>query len=248
MDCRNARQLLDFARPGGTDLERDDRQALDGHLAVCPDCDSVARAERQADEHLGRAVRDVPVPQGLRERLRQRLAREREAWYRRWLARGLRTAAAVAAVVLVAWFGLTSWRKHNLVPCDEAALANAALVKHSYSPPSREDVEQRFRIVAPAEFDYRYLFGYHLDEYLDRRVPSLDFFRDDGRHGAQKARVYVLSSEQFDLRALPGEYKAPSGDRFRVEVWHRGKYAYVIIYNGSDLQDLLLPKSDRPGA
>ena len=65
MDCRTARHLLDYARPRVPELDRPDQEALDGHLAVCPECDALARAERQFDEHLGQAVRDVPVPQGL---------------------------------------------------------------------------------------------------------------------------------------------------------------------------------------
>src|SRR5204863_3538530 len=98
MDCRTARHLLEFSRPRASELEEQDQDALNGHLAVCPDCDAMARAEREADQHLGQAIRDVPVPHGLRERLMRRLREEREAWLRRWVARGLRVVAAVAAL------------------------------------------------------------------------------------------------------------------------------------------------------
>jgi predicted anti-sigma-YlaC factor YlaD len=261
MDCRTARHLLEFTRPGGADLDRADQADLERHLADCPDCDGLARAERRADDHLGRAVRDVPVPHGLRERLLRRLAEEREAWYRRWLARGLRTAAAAAAVVLIAWFALTSWRKHHLPRYDEATLASAVLEQHSVAPPNRDDAEAFFRdkgflTAAPAEFDYRYLFGYHIQDDFRiggdsrrHRVPCLEFVRiDEGRQTAQLARVYVLLGDRFNLRGLPEEYKSPSGDRYRVQVWHRGKYAYVVVYTGSDLEDMLVAKKDRPGA
>src|SRR5436305_2225163 len=105
MDCRTTRHLLEFARPRASELDDLDQDALNGHLAVCPDCDTMARAEREADQHLGQAIREVPIPQGLRERLMRRLRDERKAWYRRWLARGL-LAGFAAAVVLVAGFGL----------------------------------------------------------------------------------------------------------------------------------------------
>ncbi len=36
MDCKTARLLLDFYRPGATVLERADADALEGHLAACP--------------------------------------------------------------------------------------------------------------------------------------------------------------------------------------------------------------------
>src|SRR3954453_1242181 len=98
MDCRTARHLLEFSRPHASELEDCDQDAFNDHLAVCPDCDAMARAEREADQHLSQAIREVPIPQGRHERLMRRLREEREAWKRRWLALSLRVVAAVAAV------------------------------------------------------------------------------------------------------------------------------------------------------
>src|SRR5947209_7636374 len=108
MDCKNARLLLEFARPGGRELEAADAEALHQHLAECSECAALAHDEQRADEHLGRAMRDVPVPAGLRERVLKRLSVERDAWYRRWLVRWAAAAAVLLAVGLLGyhyWFG-----------------------------------------------------------------------------------------------------------------------------------------------
>src|SRR5438128_729270 len=99
MDCRTARYLLDFARPFAHDLDAVDRAALDAHLAVCTDCDCVARAERQLDEHVGREIQDVPIPNGLKDRLLTKLHRQRDDRRKQLLFRGLRYVAAAAVVI-----------------------------------------------------------------------------------------------------------------------------------------------------
>ena len=83
MDCKTARLLSDFARP--QDLGRADAAAFEGHIADCPECAAVVGAERRLDQRLGEAMRHVPVPEGLRGRLLDRLAAERRGWYRRRL-------------------------------------------------------------------------------------------------------------------------------------------------------------------
>src|SRR5262245_35355435 len=102
MDCKNARLLLEFARPAAAGLEGGEAAALENHLADCPECGPLAARERRLDDRLGRAERAVPVPENLRERLLNKLKVERDAWYRRtlWrLAGGLAAAAVLALVV-----------------------------------------------------------------------------------------------------------------------------------------------------
>src|SRR5262245_38578280 len=114
MDCRSARLLLDFDRPQlqGTrpELEGDEVEALRTHLADCDACRSLAQDERAADDALSRAVKAVPVPDGLRDRLLARLSAERDAWWRRVL---LRSAGVAAAVFLAVW-GAMLWRSYHL--------------------------------------------------------------------------------------------------------------------------------------
>ena len=57
MDCKTARLLLLFARPLPTELEASEAEALESHLADCPECGALAQAERQTDTCLGQAMR-----------------------------------------------------------------------------------------------------------------------------------------------------------------------------------------------
>lgn len=69
MDCQAARLLLWFKRPQAKELSLDDEAALARHCAECPECDRFARLFAQENRALGRAVRAVPVPPGLKESL-----------------------------------------------------------------------------------------------------------------------------------------------------------------------------------
>ena len=68
MDCKTARMLIEFALPRCGELDAQESQALDNHLRDCGECAQAARVEFDADRHVSRAMRDVPVPSGLRER------------------------------------------------------------------------------------------------------------------------------------------------------------------------------------
>jgi hypothetical protein len=252
MDCRTARHLLEFSRPCASELDDDDQDALNGHLAICPDCDSMARAEREADQHLGQAIREVPIPLGLRERLLRRLQDEREAWKRRLLVRGVRIVIASAAVVLIAWFGLSFWRKNHLPRPSAEQLAETALLRHHDGAPDYEEAEAWFRknglpVVAPEDLKEQFLFSYFLGDLpkVGKRLPCLLFVRtDDQGRLAQLAYVYILSGKQFDLGALSADYLWPSGWRFKAEVWRRGEFAYVIVYSGDNLKPMLRPEKN----
>src|SRR5437867_12201644 len=97
MDCRTARQLLEFARPRSLELEGSEAEALESHLADCPECGPLAQAERQIDDRVGRAMRAVVLPDGLRDRLLNGLRQDRRLARRRWFGR-----VAVAATILLA--------------------------------------------------------------------------------------------------------------------------------------------------
>ena len=62
MDCKTARFVLEFNRPHLSELDGDEADALERHLAECPECKLAAKTQRQVDAHLGQAMRGVAVP------------------------------------------------------------------------------------------------------------------------------------------------------------------------------------------
>jgi hypothetical protein len=69
MDCGLAREQLNVARPDSGDREDPALEEAFAHVDGCPACAEVVEFRREFDRHFGRALRDVPVPSGLKERL-----------------------------------------------------------------------------------------------------------------------------------------------------------------------------------
>jgi hypothetical protein len=196
MDCQHARLLLEFARPGQHELDTTETEALETHLEDCAECGRIAQAERRVDHVVRQALLNVPVPAGLRDRLMERLVAERDAWYRRWLVRGVGLAAAI---VLVVWLG-QAWWSSRVPAVDWVALQN------DLEPRDAAQIEAWFRlrhqgIVTHPDLNYKLVAGYGVSLLQGQHVPHLVFFAP--AQGADKpaaiAHVYVLSDRQFDL-------------------------------------------------
>jgi hypothetical protein len=253
MDCKTARLLLEFQRPRGGELPADEAAALEGHLAGCPDCDAAFRTERRLDDYFGRAVRDVPLPDRLRERLLGRLQEERSAAVRRklaWAARGLAVAAALLVGVFVWWHFIGSQPK----PLDYQAALEEDFNKAN-ARASAEGVQDWFRdnyqvmMVAPKDFNYAWLADMDLTTLQGRRVPKLVFQRPVGA----QAHVFVLGDDRFDLGTLRAQLantpaepnKLPelvSLDRrlTLLEPDEPHGTAYLVIYEGDSLTPFCL--------
>jgi hypothetical protein len=244
MDCRTARLLLDYARPHRQELPADEAAPLEAHLAGCPDCDTLARIDRQADERLGKAMCDVPIPEGLRQGILDRLQAERLQRQRRRLAWAVR---AVAAAVLIGLFG---WWWVHTHPAPRPQLDPHGIVDaFSDSNKDAEQVEAFFReeyqvaTVAPPMFNYGLLCQYDLHKIpalaKGPRVPWLQF-RDRGR--GHMADVYVLSAKQIDVQNLTSGRRLADTKGWKVELWPNSEHPdifYLILYT-SDSLDLFL--------
>lgn len=237
MDCKTARLLLDFARPGATELDEGDGEALATHLAECSTCAIVQQHERRWDEPLGRAMRDVPVPPELRGRLLQCLAARRDAWYRRRVWPAL---AAAAAAALLIWLGVG----HLVRPLEPDLVRLHEEMNLAGTPAAAvTDWLQRHDGNEPPDFNASLLTHSALVDFQGKRVPLLEY-----RQGAEQAWVYVLHDGDFNLKSLDGQLHGPSG-RFSIAVLVHPDdphTAYVVVYTGADLAPFL--QSVRPAA
>ena len=245
MDCRTARYLLDYHRPGHGELPPDEVAELEHHLSGCTECDAVGRAERRFDEALAPVMSNVPVPEGLKERLLSRLREERGAVLRRRAAWTLRVAAVAAAVLL----GVGLWLHYRVVPSPQLDLLQIASdERDQYHPSAASTVENWFQtkhqitMTAPP-FDYKYLAHYDLAHVQGKPVPKLAFHRDEPDI---RASVYCVTRGQFDLDALKPEdavqFETGGGPHLRI-LRSNPEFAYVVFYDGNDL-DSLMPKDE----
>jgi hypothetical protein len=238
MDCKTARLLLEFARPRHHELDAGDLRSLEDHVAACPECALASREEKQLDEHFGKAMRGVEVPDRLRSRIMGRLAEERaKVASRRW--RRLVAAPLAAAAMLLLAIGAWGYYTHATQPVLNPEAVSEKIASDLRSPPNREAIEQRFReqgvkMVAPKSFEYSFLKSHGMVELEGRQVPCLVFAKDD-----HNAKVYVLSDRQFNLKLVSDNYEYQgSGISQRIEIIREPgtpNYAYLIVHTDDDL-------------
>ncbi len=241
MDCKTARLLLNFARPQARELQAEEAGALEGHLDRCPDCHGLARGERHLNECLGKAMRQVEVPAGLRDQLLARLDSERGDWHRRRFAQGARMAAAAAAVLLLGW-AAAHWLIHRAQPSIDLEQV-AGVVNNAAAEDPRIKLEaalKRMGVDTPLspQLNYNLLIAppslAELPGYPSQHVAML-VFSQNGRH----ATVYLVSANQ-----LPdGAAISVGGATYKVDALPAAggdPYTFLVVHDGDNL-DWLRP-------
>ena len=182
MDCKTARLLLELPAPATTaSWTRRKPRALEDHLAGCDDCGPLSHGERRADEVLGRAMRQVDVPDQLRGRILARLEDRRGDRRRVWRRYGVRASAAAAALLLLV---LGLWHWYAIRPAFPAVQLLTDANNIGISPPDQEQVDatlkgQGFENAAP-DYNYNHLSWLFLANVEGRPTPLL-LFNDRGR-------------------------------------------------------------------
>jgi len=247
MECRDAQFYLRFRRPGADDLAPDDAAALDRHLARCHHCAAEARYSVAFDAAIGTAMRAVPVPAGLRERLLTSTLAQRGTLHRR---RAYRMAAVAASLLLVVGLVVGVFTAARPQPATyELAVKGDDLAKvmgieapvgfgpGPNNPPLAQANETAVRDWLRAEdlptdlpepFDYGLLVSYGWEEVQGRKVPVVLFRGRD--HGF--AKVYAFRSTQFNLKAVE---EAQSSYCTAKPYPTRDGVSFLVVFTGRDL-------------
>jgi hypothetical protein len=245
MECPDIRQLLAYRRPG--ELAAEERAALDGHLATCPDCAAAARRQDSFDAVVSRAMLSVAAPAGLRDRLlTNALARQGAAWRTRVYRTAAYAAALLIAVGLVG--GGAAWLLRPAF--DTTALADA--YGRQYEDPERAVSDwlagQGLPPALPVPFDYRLHHTHGQQVVAGRDVPYVEFLHLAGQGRLETARVYVVRRNQFRLDADALRPTVNSFCTVRVVRDDDRGLAYVILFTSPTLDPFLKPDAQQAWA
>lgn len=233
MDCRDAQFYLRLRRPGSDDLDPDAAAALDRHLAGCPACAAAGRALAGFDAAVGRAMRAVPVPEGLRDQLFAEAAARRGAVLRRKTYRYLAAAASVLVTCGLV-YGVYSAARPQ---ADVTALTGP--VDELFQPQGAEKQIATFlkahRLPGlPVQFDPTLFVHAGTESVQGRDVPVL-VFRE--RNGPGFAKVYAYRDTAFKLDAIRDEQASLCSAKPYPNP--AAGMTYVVVFTGADLAPFL---------
>ena len=238
MDNQTARLMASLA--DRSELAPEDTAELNTFLAANPTTAADVAADRAFDAHIARSMKDVPIPEGLKGRLLDRVAIEKGAWYRQkaWSLVGL------AAALLVATGGILALRL-STAPDLDPAVAIVPFDEH-YQDPAGEI--NRFLARRGLSFEPARSFNMNMAdrpvmaELQGREVPMI-VFRNQTKNAT--AKVFIIRDTDFNWKNLPQDGSlVPSiyGQQVAL-VPHatRRDIAYLVVFTGDSL-DLFLDK------
>ena len=197
MDCQTARLLLPFLNPRAEQLPAEVARALESHVSQCAACSTILQESGREDRIIAVAMKDVIVPDGLRERLLAGLRAPRAR--RIWILRQPRWAAAAALLFLFLSGALGYWWQRPLPTIDMNALADASALAGTPEQLQALYRERGLRTEPPRIFRYDFLISCGWELFQGKLAPRLLF---EGSSG-QLAEVFILTDRQFDLAASP---------------------------------------------
>lgn len=232
MDCRDAEFYLRLRHPGRDEFEPEVSAALDRHVAGCPACAAATRVLGGFDAAVATAMRAVPVPAGLRDRLFADAATRRGSLLRR---KTYRYAAAAATVLVAAGLALGIYSAARPQP---DLLELVQRFEELGQPRGGDGVAARFLKAEglpalPDHFDTDLLIHTGTERVQGRDVPVL-VFRERGGNGL--AKVYAFRDTAF--KAAPEREEQASFSTAKSYPPRAG-VSYVVVYTTPSLAPFL---------
>jgi hypothetical protein len=217
MQCRDAQFYLRLRRQAGDELGAEVTGELDRHLTGCPSCAADARVAASFDRAVAAAVRVVPVPAGLRERLLTQASAHHGTVIRRKIYKFAGVAAALFLAVGLACGVFIAPRP--VLDTNALALKGDEQIQDPGGVLQRWLAEQKLSDL-PKPFNPVLLVSVGTESVQGRDVPVAVFshptergfakvyvFRTDGAYNLkdlQEAQASHTRVEVIDDRARPG--------------------------------------------
>lgn len=229
MDCRTAQLLASLTGPGKSELDADQMAALEGHMRLCELCGKVYHREKAFDREVGKAMKAVPVPTDLKDRILQKVRPRLQPWYRR---RNVVASFATAAAVLIGlWFVVG--------PAGRSRLDIQRVVERQIQPSQKE---LAVRWLDSQKIAFHPEFAFNLDlvafygnrDFMGRDTPSLLLFHPEKQVSAQ---IFILKSGQFDWDDIPEDFSAYGLQIKKIADRERPtKIAYLVFFATESLE------------
>jgi hypothetical protein len=198
MQCRDAQFYLRLRRHAGDELGADVASDLDRHITGCPGCQTDARSAESFDRAVAVAVRAVPVPAGLRDRLLTLASTHRGTAIRRKMYRVAALAASLFLGIGLA-FGVF-WVSRPKIDTTVMVMDADEMIQNPEGALSRWLADQKFPDQLPRSFDPDLLISLGTERVQGKDVPVAVF-----RHPTERgfAKVYLFRTDgTYNLREL----------------------------------------------
>lgn len=231
MLCRDAQFYLRLRRPAGDELGPDATAELDRHLAACPACTADARAAAAFDRAVATAMRAVPVPLGLRDKLLAQVAAHRGGVIRRKMYR----VAALAASLFLATglaFGVFSATRPTIDTNDLVMKADEEFQEPDEAI-RRWLVDRKLPDRLPLPFNADLLVLHGSERIQGKDVPVVVFRHpgavNDPHFTRGFAKVYIFRNDgTFDLKGLQDAHASHTAAKVIRDQPHG--VTYVIVH------------------
>jgi hypothetical protein len=239
MQCRDAQFYLRLRRQAGDELGTEVAPDLDRHLAGCPGCAADAGRAASFDRAVASALRAVPVPAGLRDKLLAQSSTHHGAVIRRKVYRVAALAASLFFTVGLA-FGVFSASRPKIDPTEIAMLHDEQMQDRDGRILGQWLTARKFPGQLPLPFDPSLVVGMGSEQVQGTEVPVVTFAHPTERGFA---KVYLFRTNgAYNLELLRDAQASHTAAIVINDQQQFRGVKYVIVHTGRDLTPFLLAR------